>query len=677
MQSDKNYGMAAILGLIYAHKRCTVVDKEVLLTLDQHLKEEKKHLSSQSSYYAGIFLFLSGKIEKAKEYAEKSLKLVHTSIDAKVLKGWCELLLLRNVDKPFLEDTGLEYGKNLDAFLLQVNYHQHNNDFETAINILNHLSIRYPDTNIPLVEKMKLQLASWNWETSKDTASRIINLEPNNIDALCIKALGLICHEGNSDSGLIYLKQLYSALAKNEPTNADLYLYFAQLFSRTCSRKEEILNCTMLFTEKAYQLSPISAEYLTELGFQSILLGRYKEAVKHFRAATKLDDSALHALCGLTICQMSESGISEQVKQQIEFLCEIQGNQKNPLLLYMSALIIENDTSKSLSLLTEACEAHFKNLKTVPYGTEYLRRFDSDFLIDLTNQFLQYSPSQSTIMFDQVVSKRALDISLKHCLNILEAIVKAYPGSEIAMYILAKVEFLSDDTDAATATLQRLLSVINTSNYDAYLLLAQINIQQKLYQRANQNLETCLSYNFEVREKPMYHLVYGVIKKHQLQLEEAQKSFQVALNICEVLSAKPNQFKVKRSEEHNGLALTDRVTLNLQMIDVYLLMNQQTEAIRLMERSFEEFSKTPEEGRITIASADIALELGKVDKAINYLQNIQPGQSYYIQVSAFFHTRSIMLIIHYTNLRTFLGKNKISLYLPEPKKRSGPFCPMF
>lgn len=638
MQSDKEYGMAAIIGLIYAHKRCTVIDKEAISSLDQRLKEERKHLTSQSAYYAGVFLFLSGKLEKAKEYAEKSLKLLHTSIDALILKAWCELYLRTKTDNTQVLDAteiALEYGKNFDAYLLQVRYHQQNSDFETAINILNHLSIRYPDTNIPLVEKMKIQLASWNWENAKETASRILNLEPNNIEALCIKSLGMICHEGKAETGLIYLKQLYSALAKSEPTNADLHLYFAQLFSRTCNRNEDILNCTMLFAEKAYQLSPLKAEYLTELGFQSILQGRYKDAVKHFRAATKVDDSSLQALCGLTVCQMAESGVSEQVKQQIEFLSEIQGTTKNPLLLYMSAKTIENNADKAISILSEACEIHFKNLKTIPYGAEYLRRFDPDFLLDITNDLMKYSPIQSTVNVDDIdVTKKSLHISLKQSLNILEAIVKAYPGSVLAVYQLAKIEFLCGEISEATATLQRLLNDIDPSYSDAYLLLAQIHIQQKHYQRANQNLETCLSHNFEVRDNPMYHLVNGVIKKNLLQLEDAQKSFQTAMNISGLSTS--NTMHANRAKDKYTLELPDRVTLYLQMIDVYLLMNQQNEAIKLMDHSYEEFSNTPEEGRIIIASADIALQQGKIDKVLHYLKNIQPGQPYYLQVRHFF-----------------------------------------
>lgn len=626
--------MAAILGLIYAHKRCTIIDKEALLTFDQQLKEERKHLTNQSSYYAGVFLFLSGKVEKAKEYAEKSLKLLRTSIDSLVLKNWCELLINTKHSVSVLDafERALEHGKNFDAYLGQVRYHQQNGDFEAAISGLNHLSIRYPDTNVPLVEKMKTQLASWNWDHSKETAARILNLEPTNIDALRIKTLGLICHEGKYDIGMVNLKQLYSACAKVEPTNADLHLSIAQLFSRVCGRNIEILECTMLFAEKASQIAPNNAEYITELGYQSILLGRYKEATKHFRAATKVDDSSLQALCGLTLCQMAESGASEQVSQQIEFLNEIQGTNKSPVLLYMSAKILESDSDKAIALLVEACEIHFKNLKTLSYGCEYLRRFDPDFLLELTSELLQYSPIQSTIIVGQIVSKETLHISLKHSLNILEAVVKACPGSVTAVYQLAKVEFLCGEIASSSTTLQRILQDIDPSYSNAHLLIAQIHIQQEHYQRAAQSLEICLGHNFEVRDNPMYHLLNGIIKKSQHHFEEALKFFQTAMNICNIAKGSLSPIKTKSKDSLITLTLADRVTLFLQMIDVYLLTNQQTEAVKLMDHAFEEFSNTSEEGRVIIASADIALQQGKIQKVLQYLQNIQPGQPYYLQV---------------------------------------------
>lgn len=624
--------MAAILGLIYAHKRCTVVDKEALLGFDVRLKEERKKLTTASAYYSGVFLLLSGKFEKAKEYADKALKLNRTSIEAMVLKGWAELTLNTKINKTTLElfSKALISGKNFDASLGQFKYHQLNNDFETAISVLNQLSVRYPDLNVPLVEKMKTQLASWNWEQSLETSARILNLEPTNIEALRVKVLVLICRDGNYKAGATALQYLFSSMAKVEPSNCDLYLHIAQLFSRVCGRNREVLECTMMFVEKAAQMSPGNADFLTEMGYHTVLLNQYKDATKYFRSATKLDDSSILALCGLTLCQMAESGPSEQVVQQIEFLNEIQGSTRSALLLFMSAKIQTDNPDKSIALLVQACEVQFKNLKTLAYGSEYLRHFDPDFLLQVTNELLQFSPIQSTVTVGQTISKETLHISLKHSLNILETIVKACPGLVQAVFQLAKVEFLCGEISSAAATLQRILQEIDPTYTDAHLLIAQIHIQQEHYQRASQSLEICLSHNFQVRDNPMYHLLNGIIKKSQSQYEETLKNFSTAMNISGLKSQSP--VKTRPNKEYTKtLTLADKVTLYLQMIEVYVLTGQNVEAAKLMEVAFSEFSNTPEEGRLIIANADLALEQGNISKVLQLLQNIQPGQPYYLQ----------------------------------------------
>lgn len=626
--------MAAILGLIYAHKRCSVVDKEALQTFDIRLKDERKQLSTQSAYYAGVFLLLSGKVEKAKEYAEKSLKLLRNSTDGMVLKGWTELLLGTKVGSSTLDlfDKVLVNGKHFDASLGQTRYHQLNNDFEAAISVLNHLSIRYPELNVPLVEKMKTQLASWNWDHCTETSVRILNLEPTNVEALRVKILAMICRDGNYETSVKQLHNLYGALCKVEPTNSELFLSVAQLFSRVCGRHPAILECTAMFVDKANQMVSSNAEYLTEMGYHAILMGRHKEATKYFRAATKLDDSSLLALCGLTMCQMAESGATEQVVQQIEFLNEIQGTTKNALLLFMTAKIVQGDADKAISLLIEACEVQFKNLKTMAYGVEYLRSFDPDFLLQITDELMQYSPIQSTIIVGgQVISKETLHISLKHSLNILEAIVKACPGLVQAVYRLAKVEFLCGDIADAAATLQRILQDLDPTYTDAHLLIAQIHIQQEHYQRAAQSLEICLSHDFDVRDNPMYHLLNGLIKKSQQQYDDALKCFQTAMNICG-LNEKWSTSKSKGKDKPNALTLADKVTLYLQMIDIYMQTTHSMDAMKLMELALEEFANTPEEGRIIIANADLVLQQGNLSRVIQLLQNIQPGQPYYLQV---------------------------------------------
>lgn len=548
---NNDSSMSAILCLIYAHKRCNIIDKEALYNLDIKLKDERKNLTGNSAYYSAIFLFLSGKIEKAKEYTEKAIKL-NSGIknddfpNAKILKGWIELFLNPRASKNILEifeNALIKFGgKNIDATLGQVRYYQINNDFENAIILLNKLSIRYPELNIPLIEKMEIQLSNWNWDHAFETALRIINLESTNISALRIKAMLLICREGKMKIGLQTLQQLFLAIEKIESNNLKLLLQTCQLFSRICGRNYEILNFLYKQLEKNLQITTLSsggsnAEFITEMGYINILMGNYKEATKCFRSATKVDDSSIYALCGLTLCQMAENGINtenKQVQQQIEFLNEIQGGvNKIPLLLYMTAKITEN-SDKAISYLIEACEIHFKNLKTLSFGYEYLLRFDPDFLLQIAKELLQHCPIQSTIIkIDKTpISQQyeALHISLKQSLNILEVLVKACPGLLNGIYMLAKVQFLCGDIQMALTTLNKILNDIDSTCTDAYMLMAQIQIQQKQYQKAIQNLEICLSNNFAIRDNPLYHLLNGIVQKNQQQFDEAQKSFITAMN---------------------------------------------------------------------------------------------------------------------------------------------------
>ncbi|GAB0090491.1 Tetratricopeptide repeat [Sergentomyia squamirostris] len=639
MQEEKEYSMALILALMFAHKRCAVVDKEAILNLDGKLKEERKQLTASSAYYAAVFLLLTGKFDKAKEYADRALKLNSNFPDALSLKGWAELLGSSRINRGTLElfETALQSGKNIDASLGQVRYYQINNDYENAIGVLNKLSIRYPELNIPLVEKMKSQLANWHWDHSLETAGRILNLEPTNIEALRVKALILVCRDGNYGGGGRDLQKLYNAMCKVEPSNSELYFQIGQLFSRVCGRNSMILEETIKFVEKANQLSPGNAAFLTEYGYHCYMAGKLKEATKQFKSATKVDDSAILALCGLTLCQLAESGPSEQVSQQIEFLTEIQGPSKLPLLFWMSSKLIHDNAEKAIALMVEACEIQFKNLRTLSFGSEYLRRFDPDFLLDVARDLLQFSPIQLSVSMGSPSSREGLHISLKHSLNILEVIVKACPGLIQGVFLLAKVQFLCGEIHTSTNTLQHILTDIDPTYSEAHLLSAQINIQQKQFQRAAQNLEICLSHNFKVRGNPMYHLFNGIIQKNDNQYDEALKSFISAMSLIGV-NTDAMSVKVSVPLSTNALtranyniSLADKVTLYLEMVDTYMLMNLNSDATKLMQDAMNEFSGTSEEGRLVIANADLSLRHGNIDTVLKLLGNIQPGQPYYFQ----------------------------------------------
>lgn len=166
LTNDSDVGIGSILALIYGHKKCTMVDKEVVANLEMKIKEERKRVTANSAYNAALFLFFCGKYEKAKDYAEKTIKLHSDHFDSLVLKGFC-LLLMNQRSKVVLElfERAGKISESIDAILGQVRYHQENNDFEKAISILNRLSVRYSHLSLPLVEKMKVRKGfSSSWD---------------------------------------------------------------------------------------------------------------------------------------------------------------------------------------------------------------------------------------------------------------------------------------------------------------------------------------------------------------------------------------------------------------------------------------------------------------------------------------------------------------------------------
>lgn len=198
------------------------------------------------------------------------------------------------------------------------------------------------------------------------------------------------------------------------------------------------------------------------------------------------------------------------------------------------------------------------------------------------------------------------------------------------VYLLARVQYLSGESMFASRTLQKILQELDPSYTEAHLLMAQIHIQNKVYQRASQSLEICLSHDFKVRENPFYHLLYGIIQQQQTLYDDAIKSFTTAMSICGLnpLSRVPESTP---NTSGKTLGLVDKVTLYLETIRAYSALNQTREAYKLMEAAMDEFSNTAEKGRLIISNADIFLQQGNTKEALGTLAKMQPGQPYFLQ----------------------------------------------
>ena len=85
--------LGSLIALIHAHKQCLTIDKEAVAIFDQKLKDERKRADDQALYFASTFLLYVDKIEKAREYVDRLLKINPLNKDGLILKGWVEVCI--------------------------------------------------------------------------------------------------------------------------------------------------------------------------------------------------------------------------------------------------------------------------------------------------------------------------------------------------------------------------------------------------------------------------------------------------------------------------------------------------------------------------------------------------------------------------------------------------------
>ena len=512
--------------------------------------------------------------------------------------------------------------RNIEAIFGKAKYYTVCGQYEEAIELLNQLIVVYQNFAPPLVEKMKVQLSLQDWEQADETANRILSSEPRNIDGLKFKVLQTICRKGVYEDAYLQLRKFFTELERAEPKNSHIFLINAQLFSRICGRDSKILEVSSMFAEKAASIDSTSSVNMAEVGYQNLLKGKVKEAQRYYKTATKLDESSILALSGIISCQLQDKQF-DIAKEQLDFLKEIQGGTVNKAeILYMSALLGRLTQASSegvMASLNDAVESHFRAVRGLTFGPDYLTVMNPDFVVLLVKEYLMYAPS------NPATQGQAIAAPLKKSLMILEPVTKACPGQKDALYLLSKAKFLSGDLKSAVSTLQHVLDNIDPTDAECHLLMAQIQLHQGNFLNAQQSLEVGLSYNFEVRDHPIYHLINAKVMKTNGNIQDSIKTLQTALNLV-------NRKKVGSAGKQKGdFSMTDKVSVYLELAEAYRQTGQNQEASRIMNEAMSEFMGTVEELRITVANAELALSKGEVDSALNILRAITPAQPYYLQ----------------------------------------------
>ncbi|KAK6182507.1 hypothetical protein SNE40_010181 [Patella caerulea] len=630
LKDKRDVNVCSIMALMFAHKNSPTVDKEAVLELDAKLKEERKQAGELGLYFAGLFLFQVGKVDKSREYIDRMLKMNSESKLGLVLKGWIELSSGRDTKKSikYFEDAmNIDGNKDIDALFGKSRFLESRRNYSGALEVVNQIVVTFTSFTPALVEKMRLQLALQDWEQTIETAQRAIDQDFHCIEAMKYQVLALMCRDGNFSEASTKIGDLITSADRYESHNPQLYCYMAQVFSRLCGRNSLILQQTYTLTERAVSIDSNNADYVNELGYQLLLQGKVKDAMRCYRNAMKLDETSVPSLTGIIRCQLLENQLDDAA-QQLEFLTEIQQSiGRLAELSYLSAILAQKKNQgpeKVTELLNDCIEVHFAGLKGLPLGVQYFFLMNPDFLLQVMKAYLQFAPQVP------VPPGQPPNPVLKRCNQVLDPLTRAVPGLMEAVYLLAKVRFLSGDIDSAQNTLQHCLEQDSTFS-DAHILMAQIHLNQNNFKLANQSLEVGLSYNFQVRDHPLYHLIKARILKKQGATAEAVQTLQLAMVLPGVKTVGRGSAQGKRTANVNQISVNDRVSVFLELAEAHRQLGEQHEAAKIMQDAINEFQGTAEEVRISIANSDLALARNDTEMALKMLRNITPEQPYFVQ----------------------------------------------
>ncbi|ELK28172.1 Tetratricopeptide repeat protein 21B [Myotis davidii] len=652
LKNKPDVSLCSLLALIYAHKMSPNPDREAILESDAKVKELRKGAEPRALYHAGLFLWHIGRHEKAREYIDRMIKMSDGSKEGQILRAWLDITRGK---EPYTKralrsfEEGLQNGNDIFALLGKAQCLEMRQNYLGALETVNQVIVNFPSFLPALEQKMKLQLALQDWDQAIEIVQRLMLQDKQNVEALRMLALYYLCREGDIEKAATTLENLENALDAMEPQNAQLFYKITIAFSRTCGRNQLILEKVQTLLERAFSLTPQQSEYATELGYLMLLQEKVKEAWKWYQIAINLEETSITAVIGCIRCQLIEGQLQE-ADQQLEFLSEIQQSfGKYAELTYLQAILAIKKNKRQeevINLLNDALDTHFSQLQDLPFGIQYFEKLNPDFLLEIITDYLNYCPLQPAS------PGQPLSPLLKRCTSVLEAIVRTVPGLLQAVFLIAKVKYLSGDIEAAYNNLQHCLEH-NSSYADAYLLMAQVYLSQDKFKLCSQSLELCLSYNFKVRENPLYHLIKAQSQKKMGEIGEAIKTLHMAMSLPGVRKIEASS---KSKYKNTEVDASHRLSIFLELVEVYCLNGEQPnnlldaipdvllneaaaagaeaehEAAKVLQDATHEFSGTYEELRVTIANADLALAQGDVERALSMLQNVTSEQPYFIEV---------------------------------------------
>ncbi|CAG9531744.1 unnamed protein product [Cercopithifilaria johnstoni] len=614
LRHDTIVGFAASVVLRTAHALLKNPDREEISELDRTINEACKTADMQAKYNAAIAYTLLGNSDKACSLIEKSTD--SNNIQLIVLQAWIELKHGKDMNvaqKLFKKGIAAGYP---NAYIGMARLLERRRNLTELRQVLYTLIKKVPTFLPGYIEYCKAYLMGYDWEHCMEQVQRTLFLQNDCLQVRWLEVIHELVIKNRVKETENVLQNLAEAIEKNEPKNYQLHHKIAQLLIRITIFDHPATKFARKLLDRAVSVTK-NQDYLCEQVRLLLQSGDFKAAETIMFGALKDDVTPNEQLLiGVAQCFIAKGQIDDAITQ-MEFVEATHPSiRQTSLYIYLMA-VLDKEQHKPFEQffqkMQNALDVHLSALQNVVFGVEYLTLLDPNLLIDMALQLYEFAP---------LTPANSANVVLKEIDKILTIVLNYCPALLIAVYLLAKVKYLSMDFAEA----ERLLANCTDKNDappEAHLLMAQIHLHKNNYDETGKCLDIGLSNNFKVREHPLYHLIRAKLQKNSKQIDVSIQTLQKAIELP--------LFKASPSKKRQNLEVVDadRIAIYLELMDSYQQLGQLAEVDEVMKEVHERWADKTEQQQFVLMEANLKLQRKDINGALEMLASIPPTEANY------------------------------------------------
>ncbi|VDM42674.1 unnamed protein product [Toxocara canis] len=597
LRNDSNVGFASLIGLRAAHTMAKNPDRDAIKDIDKEINSLWTNSSVEQAVNAARTIMLFDDAEKARSLIENAILKSPDNPQLNTLKGWLELRSGRDAKLAQKLFEGAIAQGYPDAYLGKARLLEQRLNVNEIRQTLYDLTMKNSSFLPGHIEYCRALVMGRDWDKATEQVQRIFLIQ------------------GSAQNTDASLSDLRDAIDNSEPFNHQLHFKTAQLLAALAEEGTSGALLAKVLLERAIRIER-RADYLGEQVRMLVQMGDVKTARPIALEALQMETSDAQVLLGVVRCFLAEEQVPDAVAQ-MEFVSAAHPNAvQSELYLYLTALINRaqhKPFEEFLQNMRNAVDVHLTKLQSTPFGIDYLRLLNANFLIDVALQLFEFAP---------LTPQNGGDTTLKEIDRILTIVNQNCPGLNRACYLLAKAKYLSMDLIGAEKLLKSCLDRDETTA-EAHLLMAQMHLQKNNFDEASRCLDVGLSFNFKVREHPLYHLIKAKVQKKSGQIDASVGTLRSAIQLP--------SFNAAPAKKREKLDVTDadRIAIHLELMDSLQQIGQIVEADHVMHEALARWAGKPEEQQLVLMNANLRLSRGDVDGALAVLGSVTPNQPNY------------------------------------------------